>query len=44
MTLAKVDGAPLGGHSHHLSDEGNLHQEAPTRKVPSVWDPAPVLE
>jgi hypothetical protein len=28
MTLAKVDGAPLGGHSHHLSDERNLHQAA----------------
>jgi hypothetical protein len=45
MTLAKVDGAPLGGHSLITRlMKGIFTKRSPTRKVPSVWDPAPVLE
>jgi hypothetical protein len=45
MTLANVDGAPLG--SHPLVTrlvKGDFTKRPPTCKVLSVWDPAPVME
>jgi hypothetical protein len=45
MTLANVDGAPLGSHSLITSlMKGVFTKRPPIRKVPSVWDPALVLE
>jgi hypothetical protein len=45
MTLANVDGAPIG--SHPLITrlvKGVFTKWPPSRKVPSVWDPVPVKD
>jgi hypothetical protein len=44
MTLANVDGTPIG--SHPLVTclvKGVFTKRPPSRKVPSVWDPASVM-
>jgi hypothetical protein len=44
LTLANFDGAPLGGHPLITRlMKGVFTKRPPTRKVPSVWDPALVL-
>jgi hypothetical protein len=45
MTLAHVDGAPISNHPLVTRlIKGAFTRRAPPRKVPSVWDPTPVMD